>query len=270
MSQQWKNAPVFYTVAQLRHNRISNIGAYAPEIQDRMRKLGYIGFAKSTGFAFTLQPSSSTESAETVFRPIPETVERFKCFNSDQTKGFVVEQNALAFQTTDYVNFESFVEDFMLGVEIIHEVVELAEIERLGLRYLDAVVPPDGEAGLATYLTDRVLGIAARLPGGVGVDMSVSETHFRSDEFAVVARTLISGGSLALPIDLQLEKDVVIAPRFREINAVHAVLDTDASIERKRPFAVDALKLDLITLRNAIGIAFDNTVTQAAIAAWKS
>ena len=270
MSQQWKNAPVFYTVAQLRHNRISNIGAYAPEIQDRMRKLGYIGFAKSTGFAFTLQPSSSTESAETVFRPIPETVERFKCFNSDQTKGFIVEQNAFAFQTTDYLNFESFVDDFMQGVEIIHEIVELAEIDRLGLRYLDAVVPPEGEAGLATYLTNRVLGIAARLPGDVGVAMSVSETHFQSTEFAVVARTLISGGPLALPVDLQLEKDVVIAPRFREINSVHAVLDTDASIERKRPFAIDALKEEMAVLRKAIGIAFDNTVTETAKTAWNS
>ena len=270
MSQQWKNAPIFYTVAQLRHNRVSNIGAYAPAIQDRMRKLGYTGFAKSTGFAFTLQPTNSTDKSDTSLRPVPEAVERFKCFNSDQTKGFVVEQNAFAFQTTEYVNFESFVDDFMQGVEIIHEIVELAEIDRLGLRYLDAVVPPDGEAGLVTYLTDRVLGIAARLPGGVGVDMSVSETHFRSDKFAVVARTLISGGPLALPIDLQLERDIVIAPRFREINSVHAVLDTDASIERKRSFAIDALKEEMAVLREAIGIAFDNTVTKTAKAAWNS
>lgn len=270
MGQQLRNAPVFYTVAQLRHNRILNISAFAPAIQDRMRKLGYTGFEKSTGLAFTLQPTNSADGGVSTLRPIPEAVERFKCFNSDRTKGFVVEQNALAFQTTDYVNIETFTADFMLGVQIVHEVVVLAEVERLGLRYLDAVVPPDGERGLATYLTERVLGIAERLPNTVGVMSSVSETHFQSDAFAVVAKTLISGGALALPLELQLEKDIAIAPRFRDIVGVHAILDTDASIDRKRPFVLDDVLKDLIVLRKAVGIAYDNTVTQAAKDAWNT
>ena len=270
MGQQLKNAPVFYTVAQLRHNRILKLNAFAPEIQDRMRKSGYTGFEKSIGTAFTLQPVTSGDGAGATFQPIAESVERYRCFNSDRTKGFVVEQNALAFQTTDYINIQTFIADFVMGLQIIHEVVELAEIDRLGLRYLDAVVPPNGESGLATFLTERVLGIAKNLPSNVGVMLSVSETHFRSGKFAVVARTLISGGPLALPLDLQLEKDIAIAPRFRDIAGVHAVLDTDASIELKRPFVLDDVQADLRALREAVGIAYDNTVTQAAKDAWNT
>jgi uncharacterized protein (TIGR04255 family) len=270
MGQQLKNAPVFYTVAQLRHNRILKLDAFAPDIQERMRKLGYTGFEKSTGFAFTFQATAPSDGDAPTLQPMTESVERFRCFNGDKTKGFVVEQNALAFQTTAYVNIDAFADDFMQGVQIVHDVVGLAEVERLGLRYLDAVVPPNGEDGLATYLSERVLGIADRLPGTVGVVSSLSQTHFQSDTFAVVAKTLISNGALMLPLDLQLEKGIEIAPRFRDIVGVHAILDTDASFERKHPFVLDDVRTNLIALRDAVGIAYNNTVTQAAKDAWNT
>ena len=270
MGQQLKNAPVFYTVAQLRHNRISNLKAYAPDIQDRMRKLGYTGFEKTVETAFTIQPTASPDAGAPTLQPTTESIERYRCFNANRTKGFVVEQNALAFQTTEYVNIETFTDDFMLGVGIIHDVVELAQVERLGLRYLDAVVPPNGEKGLGTFLSERVLGIAEKLPSDVGVMLSVSETHFRTEHFAVVARTLISGEPLALPLELRLEKDIVIAQRFRDISGVHAVLDTDASIDRSRTFVLSDVRQDLKVLRDAVGIAYDNTVTPAAKAAWNA
>jgi uncharacterized protein (TIGR04255 family) len=268
VGKQLKNAPVFYTVAQLRHNRVLKLDAFAPDIQERMRQSGYTGFEKSTGFAFTLQAKTPRDGGAPTLQPTSEMVERFRFFNAERTKGFVVEQNALAFQTTDYVNIETFATDFMLGIQIVHAVVGLAEIERLGLRYLDAVAPPNGEKGLATYLSERVLGIAERLPNTVGVLSSVSETRFQYDAFSVVARTIVTGGALALPLDLQLEKGIEIASRFRDIVGVHAVLDTDASIERKRTFVLDDLKQDLLDLRTAVGIAFDNTVTQSARQTW--
>jgi uncharacterized protein (TIGR04255 family) len=270
VGKRLKNAPVFYTVAQLRHNRVLKLDAFAPDIQERMRRSGYTGFKKSIGFAFTLQATTPRDGGAPTLQPMAEPVERFRCFNADRTKGFVIEQNALAFQTTDYVNIETFADDFMLGVKIVHDIVVLAEVERLGLRYLDAVTHPDGERGLATYLSERVLGIAELLPDTVGVMSSASETRFQSNTFAVVARTLISGGALALPLDLQLEKDIEIAKRFRDIAGVHAILDTDASIERKRPFVLGDLRQDLQVLRDAVGIAYDNTVTQLAKDAWNA
>ncbi len=44
MGQKMKNAPVYFTIAQVRHNPVLRLGAYAPDIQDRMRKAGYPDF----------------------------------------------------------------------------------------------------------------------------------------------------------------------------------------------------------------------------------
>lgn len=67
----------------------------------------------------------------------------------------------------------------MRGLAIVHECVTLAHSERIGLRYLDAVVPPGGETGLAEYLAPGVLGLSSRLPEDVTVSHSFSETHIK-------------------------------------------------------------------------------------------
>jgi uncharacterized protein (TIGR04255 family) len=61
-----------------------------------------------------------------------------------------------------------------------------------------------------------------------------------------------------------------VADRFREINGVHAIVDTDASIEGRHPFNLELIKSQLQVLRDGVGIAFDATVTPIAVSAWNS
>ena len=80
---------------------------------------------------------------------------------------------------------------------------------------------------------------------------------------------IIQAGPLGFPMDLQ-PIGVNIAERFKSINGVHAIVDTDASIEGRHLFELDAIKLQLKMLRSRIGMAFDAIVTPTAIAAWKT
>jgi uncharacterized protein (TIGR04255 family) len=201
--------------------------------------------------------------------PIVERVERLMFFNSDNTQGFIVEQNAISFHTTEYDVFNTFADEFMKGVEIVHECVTLAHTERIGLRYLDAVVPPNGEDGLPDYLASGVLGLSSRLPKDIQVTHSFSETHFRTNECAVLARTIIQAGPLGFPMDIQ-PIGVNIAERFKKINCVHAIVDTDASTEGRQAMNLDEVKSQLKTLRNGIDVAFNAIVTQLALDVWKS
>ena len=270
MGEKMKNAPVYFTIAQVRHNPVLRLGSYAPDIQDRMRKAGYPDFKKGIAMAFSLMPQIGNESQPQ--NPIVEQVERLMFFSADSTKGFIVEQNALSFYTTDYDTFETFADEFMKGVSIVHECVTLALTERIGLRYLDAIVPPNGEDGLSDYLAPGVLGISPRLPADVRVSHSFVETHMthiQSSECAVLARTIIQAGRLGFPMDLQ-PMGVKIADRFQEINGVHAIVDTDASIEGRHAFDLDGIKNQLQKLRKGVGLAFDATVTPLAVAAWNS
>lgn len=267
MGEKMKNAPVYFTIAQVRHNPVLRLGAYADEIQDQMRKFGYPDFRKRAAMAFSLM--SQLGEGQQTQPPIVERVERLMFFNSDNTQGFIVEQNAISFQTTDYGTFETFADEFMKGVGIVHECVTLAHTERIGLRYLDAVVPPNGEEGLPDYLASGVLGLSSMLPENIQVTRSFAETHFRMSECAVLARTIIQAGPLGFPMDIQ-PIGVKIAERFQKIIGVHAIVDTDASIEGRHTLNMDALKNQLKILRDGIGVAFKAIVTQSALDTWNS
>lgn len=267
MGEKMKNAPVYFTVAQVRHNPVLRLGSYAPDIQDRMRKVGYPDFKKGVSIAFSLMPQIGDESQP--HPPVVEQVERLMFFNTDGTRGFIVEQNAISFHTTDYDTFETFADELMKGLGIVHECMTLAHTERIGLRYLDAIVPPNGESGLTDYLAPGVLGLSSRLPDDVRVSHSFSETHIQTAECAVLARTIIQTGQLGFPMDLQ-PIGVKIADRFQLINGVHAIVDTDASIEGRHAFDLDVIKSQLIILRKGAGLAFDAIVMPLAVAAWNS
>lgn len=267
MGEKMKNAPVYFAIAQVRHNPVLRLGAYADEIQDRMRKVGYPDFKKGVAMAFSLMQQMGDQQPSQP--PVVERVERLMFFNSDNTQGFIVEQNAISFHTTEYDVFDTFADEFMKGVGIVHECVTLAHTERIGLRYLDAVVPPNGEDGLPDYLASGVLGLSSKLPQDIQVTHSFSETHFRTNECAVLARTIIQAGPLGFPMDIQ-PIGVKIADRFQKINGVHAIVDTDASIEGRHSMNLDEVKSQLKTLRSGIDVAFTAIVTQLALDAWKS
>ena len=143
MNGKMKNAPVYFTIAQVRHNPVLRLDAYAPDIQDRMRKAGFPDFKQGISIAFTLM--SGVGGGSPPKAPEVQRVERLMFFNTESTKGFIVEQNALSFHTTEYDTFEKLADEFMKGLSIVHECVTLAHTERMGLRYLDAIVPPNGE-----------------------------------------------------------------------------------------------------------------------------
>ncbi len=267
MGEKMKNAPVYFTIAQVRHNPVLRLGAYADEIQDRMRKAGYPDFKKGVAMAISLMSQIGDEPQQQ--QPTVEKVERLMFSSSDNTRGFIVEQNALLFQTTEYDTFESFIDEFMKGLGIVHECMTLAHTERVGLRYLDAIVPPNGEDGLPEYLASGVLGLSNKLPDDVQVSHSFSETHFQTAGCAVLARTIIQAGPLGFPMDLQ-PIGVKVADRFQKINGVHAIVDTDASIEGRHTLSLDEIKSQLTLLRAGIDVAFNAVVMPDALKAWKS
>jgi uncharacterized protein (TIGR04255 family) len=265
MGKRMKNAPVYFTIAQVRHNPVLRLGAYADEIQDRMRKAGYPDFKKAMSMAFSLM-GQDTDGQQPGL-PTLEKVERLMFFSSDNTRGFIVEQNAFSFHTTEYDTFETFSEEFVKGLSIVHECIALAHTERIGLRYLDAIIPPTGEDGLAEFLTPGVLGLSRVLSDEMKVSHTMTETHFRGQGCAVLARTIIQDGPLGFPMDLQ-PVGMRLPDRFLKVNGVHAIVDTDAFIEGRSVLDIDDIKKQLVTLREGIDVAFNAIVTKNALDAW--
>jgi len=263
-----KNAPVYFVLTQIRHNPVLNLPTYAAAIQDQMRKSNYPGFAKGINFSFAIPNSMDSMGTQESGQPTLDQFPRFTFSSADGTRVFIIDLNAITFYTTMYETFEGFTEEFIKGVQIIDEVVKLELNERLGLRYLDAVEPPSGEEGLREYLSAGVLGINSSLPKDTNVARSFSETIFETPKCMVTSRTVIQNAPLGFPPDL-LQIEVKLSEKFKNINGVHAIIDTDAWIEGRREFNIDSIKSELKILQEASRLAFDLTVTPAALEAWK-
>lgn len=267
MSDKMTNAPVYYVIAQVRHNPVLSLSSYAAEIQERMRKVGFPDYRPGKKLIFNLMMLQPTDGTAQPQLP-PTEIERHVFMSMNGTRGFIVEQDSFSFHTTEYDVFATFSKDFFTGLEIVHKSLALDFSERLGIRYLDAVVPAPGESELKDYLAPGVLGLAGRLPKEVPIAMSMSETHIQLPDANLLSRTLIQNGSLGFPMDLA-GQGLQVPLRFQNVNGVHAIIDTDASQDGRQPFDMERLGERLDDLHSRIRMAFDASVTEQALAMWR-
>lgn len=271
MGIQWKNAPVFYTVAQVRFNPVMSLETYIRGIQDNLRLVGYPDQKEQTELRFNLKlnpkPSPNT-------MPDVSPVTRYLFTDRENRSGFVLERSALAFQSTDYGNFERFSGKFLEVLDIVHSAIKLDYSQRIGVRYLDAVLPAEGKA-VAAYLADEVLGIAPGLGQaphlkGASFRHSFSETVVEIEQAHVVTcRALITNGSVSFPPDLHSDDPLTFPERVANHLGTYALLDTDGYFEGREPFSIDGIRAHLDRLHDAIHDVFMVTITPEAKAEWE-
>jgi uncharacterized protein (TIGR04255 family) len=259
-----KNAPVYFTIAQVRFNPILSLPSFIPGIQENFRKHGFADFKKAVAMTFAFAPVVSKEAESQV--PPAQPLERFIFADTDNTQNFLLEHGALSFQSTKYEVFETFAAELMKGVELVDQMVGgLSFVERIGLRYLDAVMPRDGEK-LGQYLIPEALGLYDRLKGRTR--HTFSETLADSPDGSVISRAVIQEGQIGFPPDLALNQ-LKIAPSFANFNGVHAILDTDAFLAERIPFNIGEVKNRLGVLHDRINEAFRALVMQYALDVWE-
>jgi len=263
MGQKLKNAPVYFTIVQARFNPILALETYAPKIQERLRKQEFPDVQRTVQSTFNLNIASPPEDSPAEV-PV-ERLARYTFYNIERTAGFILDNAALSFQTTEYDLFASFLARFLKGLQIVHEVVDLSYTQRLGVRYLDAVFPRTDEA-LSDYLNQSLLGLYGKIDGHQLVH-AFSETVSKTDAIKVVSRAIIRESSVGFPPDLQ-PMTMTLAERFRILTGTHAILDIDGSYEQRERFDVDRIKKWLTTIHDDITKAFKASVTQHALDVW--
>jgi uncharacterized protein (TIGR04255 family) len=263
MSRPMKNAPVYFTIAQVRFNPLLSLSTFIPGIQEDFRRHGFPDFKKAVAMAFSFGPVVSGQPENQL--PPLQPLERYMFSDTGNTKFFLLEQGALSFQSTKYEVFETFVAELTLGLEVLNKIVGgLSFVERVGLRYLDAVMPREGET-LGQYLIPEALGLYGKLKGRT--KHAFLETMAESAEGSLISRAVIQEGQIGVPPDLQLN-ELRISQPFANFSGVHAILDTDAFHVERVPFDLADVRKRLDILHNRINEAFRALVTQHAISAW--
>jgi len=254
------HAPVFYTLAQVNFNPILQMGEFVPKIQDRLRRDGFPDFRKEqlrqVAFKQTdgEAPEISTHDGPT----------RWNFIDASRQSGYLLLPNSLVYHTTAYATFDDFAQKLLDGLRLIHEEVGLAYVERIGLRYLDAVVPKVGET-LVEYLNNSVTGLSIALQGKL--QHTFTETAIDTSEGKLVSRVLITEGELAVAPDL-FPLPLVLEKKFAELNGIHAVLDNDYFTAARFEFNPERVTTLLNSFHNSINAAFKASVTQYALDAW--
>ena len=255
-------APVYFTVAQIQFNPIEEMGNYLNTIQPAFRRLGFPDF-RPQAFQRVVLPFNNVEGGNAI-APSIASQSRYSFGNMEGTESFVLETNSLAFQTTSYDVFTSFSEKFLEGLKIIHSAVPLNFVERLGIRYLDAVQPKNNET-LSDYLVSEVLGLSEKL-NGTSVH-SESVTVMNNDAGQMVSRIIIASGRIGFPMDIAATAPK-INPRFTDAEGRHAILDTDSSYTQRFVFSIEEVTRRLIALKFKITQSFNATVTTHAKKIW--
>jgi len=263
MGKKLTNAPVYYTVAQVQFNPVLDLDGYIPAIQSKMREAHFPDYKKEVVQRLVL-PFGGAEQGQ-MAAPTVTPQARYLFGDIDGRSLFLLDTSALSFQTTSYDTFETFSAALLKGLGILHDALRLDFVERIGLRYLDAVHPSkDGET-LREFLVPEVLGVAVRGEGQL--QQSVSETIVSTAAGQLVSRVLIRHGRVGLPLELG-GLAPVIDPRFTQRESLHAIVDTDASIGHREVFELSKVGARLTALHDEIVKSFNATVTDHARASW--
>jgi uncharacterized protein (TIGR04255 family) len=265
MGTKLKNAPVYFTLAQVRFNPILSLETYINGLQESLRKEGFPDFKKNMLATFNVVAAAAAGQMATPQLSAPQSEAQYVFTNIDGTTGFVLGQNYLSFQATEYDVFETFSASLLKVLELLHRAVGLSYFERIGVRYLDLVFPRAGEE-LGLYVLPEVMGLSGKASGTL--IYSFSETRAQTKTGSIVARVIIQDGGVGFPPDLN-PLGMQVAERFRKLQGRHATLDTDAFSETREPFDLANVQQRLNDLHTEVVTVFRGTVTPHALDVWK-
>jgi uncharacterized protein (TIGR04255 family) len=186
--------------------------------------------------------------------------------NRDRNQSFVLEQNGLTFQVTDYEDFKWFLELFLTHLSHISTVISPDSSERIGLRYIDVVLPKTG-SNIKQYLIPDVLGLSEKPIQGQ-LQHSYSETMLLNGDTSTISRVIRREGQIAFPPDM-VSLPVAINPHFTEYRGIHALVDTDSFQTVRLPVEIEKIRATLNHLHESVETTFDTVTTEFARADWK-
>ena len=265
MSERMSNAPVYYALAQAHFNPVAAMSKYVDQIQDRLRREGYPLFEPQQVTHLVVPGPGQAQQAE----PQITQVHQWLITRSDRTAGFILAPSAITYHTTHYDTHNEFIPELLRGLAAVHEAATLDHVSRLGLRYLDAVLPRAGES-VEQYLVSGLHGVEFNATQRYRLTESVfgTDTGPLVQSGTLVTRVHRMTAPLGFPPDMQ-PNGLMINPKFevKEPRA-HAVIDTDHFVEGRMPIDMDNLGKQLLSLHATIKSVFGATTTDHARDAW--
>lgn len=263
MSEHLSNAPVYYALVQAHFNPIAAMANYTDRIQDVLRRQGYPLFEKQQ----TTHLVVHNEGKDT--EPQVKHATSWLLSTNDRNSGFILSQSSITFHTTHYQTHVEFITELLRGLQAVHKVVELDHISRLGLRYLNAVLPKSDEK-VEDYLIDGLHGLSfpANRIHGMNESVFTTNTGPLLPAGTLVVRAYRMTSLLGFPPDM-IPQGLSANQKFVTTEPCeHSVIDLDHYAEGQMPVDQSKLEAQLISLHETITSAFKATTTDFARKTW--
>lgn len=261
MGTRLSNAPVCFTLAQMRFNPVLVMEPFLPRLQEAFREAGFPDYTPTKVQALEVSPVADGME----FRE--QAVTRLVYRNRNQTAAILLDPGALTFELTDYPVFEEFSKTFLRALEIVNRHRTIEYCDRLGMRMLDAVQPLAGET-LAQYLVPQALGFVGIVGDGLEHQQTLTESLFTRDSRTLLVRTVRVPRGVAAPPDLAPFR-LKLAKRFLMHEGESIMLDCDSFNTERVDFSTQAARIELAELKSALSRSFKALVTPHALKVWE-
>lgn len=255
----WRKPPLAYVVAELVISPYYQLAKYIGSIQQALRGQ-YPRTIEGTEISLLPDPQS---------RPEPHQV--WRLIAEDQRRGVHIAPRAISLHTTRYVNSSEFLTawDHVLGV--IEESDLKPFVERIGLRYMDLIVP-EGSDQPSDYVQAGARGVV--LYENSMLQQNVWVASYLVEGFNVNARVgAPSPVGMSMPPNLEalpIHKPEVWLSAEKRVTEGKPVgfIDIDAMLSVAKVFVSTDLSVNFRKLREKVAQAFQRLISDKARKEW--
>ncbi|WP_084507474.1 TIGR04255 family protein [Arthrobacter sp. TB 26] len=248
-----EHSPLVLVLCEIRFSPVLAIDQHVTAIQDHLRNNGFPDYSVATQQQIQFGVDGGVQLQPSL---------RWSFASADKKRVMTLTTSSIALQVTDYRTFEDFQEALRLVVDVLSREVQPGYADRIGLRYVDAVVNVGSD--LTEIFTEAVTTFS---PEELGVESLLSSQQIlaRSAVGQLLIRMNQVENTPILPPDL-------LTPDFPQLAAakpgIHAILDIDSSDESRTAFNFDVIEPRLWSVHGPASAAFWKSVRPEALKKW--
>lgn len=255
---QLPSAPLAYVLAEVRFAAIVDLAKRATETHDVIRER-FPRAEAITGFSFSanIQPAGGFG--------VPGAIQFYTFTNLARTAAVMLSSSGLSYSVTEYQTYQAFQDELAWLFSSLKQVLEKDLVERCGLRYIDVIVPRNGES-LFDYVAAPIGAI----------------TNPEHPRVQMVVEFPRSDGALALRL-ISLNAPLYLSPDILQINLIPpdwiqaaqsaglptGILDMDRWSSAAQTFGEQMLLETYAMMREDLRTMFDRVVTPHAMGVWR-
>lgn len=255
VSGRLSKAPLVYALCQIRFSSVLKMKELIPDIQEKLRER-YEGFEEEQVAGIQVPAKG---------QPIVQAETRWRFESADQRSGYILQNAALVFHTTNYSDFDDFVPEIVRGFDVVATIARIQHIQRVGLRYVD-LIESDSNNPAESFLHEHLRGFGSEL-GEIAEMFSQYLYRGNTDIGQLILK--VTRGRHEIPLPPDLLPMALKSARKPLKDGISIFLDTDHFAEKAdSPIPVANLEKMIRDLKAPIRTTFKKAISELAVKSW--